>query len=229
MVIVAEHGAFLKLSMMDRRFAAFCGAPLHAAHPLRDCGFLKDLRKAREDATWDALKDKLGEDALAKHGGKVGRREVLEHAPTVVRVSMPSMQVGEQEVVGISFHVLVSDNALESPSVELSAACLSFVRWGVRSIMGSAPPERKRNLERAPFPDDFPVVRELANGCLYVRYKDRDGRARQKSQNPRKSDVPGVADEYKREAAKTLQAHYTDATGADDESEHEAGAAVGVA
>ena len=95
--------------------------------------------------------------------------------------------------------------------------------------MGSAPPERRRKLERAPFPDDFPIVRELASGCLYVRYKDRDGRARQKSQNPRKSDIPGVADEYKREAAKMLQAHYTDATGADDESEHEAGAVVGVA
>ena len=34
LVIVAEHGALLKLSMMDRRFAAFCGAPLHAAHPI---------------------------------------------------------------------------------------------------------------------------------------------------------------------------------------------------
>ena len=55
LVIVAEHGAFLKLSMMDRRFAAFCGAPLDVSHPMTDCGFLKDVRKAREDATWGAL------------------------------------------------------------------------------------------------------------------------------------------------------------------------------
>ena len=34
LAIVAEHGAFLKLSMMDRRFAAFCGAPLPSSHPI---------------------------------------------------------------------------------------------------------------------------------------------------------------------------------------------------
>jgi hypothetical protein len=236
LVLIADHGAFIKLSMMDRSFAAFCGAPLSSPHPLKDCAFLKDLRKAREDATWDALTLKLGEDALAKHGNKVGRREVLEHAPTVVRVSMKGMHVGGQEVAGISFNVLVSDNALESPSVELNAACLSFVRLGVKSTLGATQPERKRKLERAPFPDEYPVVRELANGCLYVRYKDRDGRARQKSQNPRKSDVPGIADEHKREAAKMLQKHYTDATEADltateadGESEHETGADVSAA
>ena len=110
--------------------------------------------------------------------------------------------------------------------MELNAACLSFVRLGVKSTLGATQPERKRKLGRAPFPDEYPVVRELANGCLYVRYKDRDGRPRQKSHNSRKSDIPGVADERNRDAAKMLQARYTDAVGgADDESEHEDGAA----
>ncbi len=78
--------------------------------------------------------------------------------------------------------------------MELSAASLPFVRLGVKSTLGATQPERKRTLERAPFPDEYPVVRGLANGCLYVRYKDRDGRPRQQSQNPRRSDAPGHPD-----------------------------------
>ena len=55
---------------------------------------------------------------------------------------------------------------------------------------------------------DFPNVRAAAQGMLYVRYTDFDGRKHQRSKQPRSSDLADVYEKRRREAAKSLQAHF---------------------
>jgi hypothetical protein len=199
---------FIKLSTMDRKLAAYCGANLKSSHPLSDNAFLYQLITDREEAI------EMEMSKLSETFQKKPRKEMLEHLPKVILVNC------EFDGAAMPIKMIVPTTGQESPSVHLDPDVLAFIRLGVAGTLGVASGMRAkpRKLERFSM-EGYPNVsaKKQRPSAVFTRYRNIEGSSQTHWERWVPSDVDATNEERKRTAVQKCQGFFADNNyGSDD-------------
>ena len=207
---IIDGDIFTRISKLDRGLAKFVGANLQAGHPLECNSFIEDMMKCRNAAIHKRMLDHHASKGIAG-GDRFVKSEIIDEIEKTIDVDMVGFYHGTEWVEGRKLTMVVTADGKQCVMIKVTPSNLEFVRRGIASVMHVPIIFKKRARPHdIPLFDHYPRARLHKRGFVYCRYRNSDGRIRQKSFPVDRSDINEVLAMRQVEAAAKAQAFWED-------------------
>ena len=198
---------FISLSSADLRLAAYVGRRSDAAAGCARTGFLEVLRRIRNRKVGDLMQSFLDEESSQSGGMKRRKIDLFDQLDKVITVDVPELEISKVTTL----KVLATARTQAKVSVHLTQENLEYIREACRTFVdpGDTPQKSRRSGDDLMLVDGCPDVHwNDQRRSWWIRWTDGDGRVRHKSFVFKRSDVAGVQDENRVQAARDAQREF---------------------